>query len=143
MGHSSPEITAQTYDHSGVEDFREQFDRALSFGVGQPVHADAMQSDGESKEEAPGPDAFACDSEGFKSGRQDLNLRPLGPESGAALLHASAGIAYDGSACIRGTPERSRLAPGRADRTSSAGRDCKTTAGFHSMWSSPSNDALA
>jgi hypothetical protein len=80
MGHSSPEITAQTYDHSGVEDFGEQFDRALSFGVGQPIHADAMQPTGGSKEEAPGADAFECDSEGFKSGRQDLNPRPLGPE---------------------------------------------------------------
>jgi excisionase family DNA binding protein len=33
------------------------------------------------KIEAPGAEAFASDSEGFKwSGRQDLNLRPLGPE---------------------------------------------------------------
>jgi len=59
-GHSSPEITTQTYDHSGVEDFREQFDRALSFDVGQPIHAVAMQSEGGTKDEAPGALAFAA-----------------------------------------------------------------------------------
>ena len=50
-----------------------------------------MQSAGGSKEEAPGTDAFACDSEGFKSGRQDLNLRPLGPEPVTGTVHAVAG----------------------------------------------------
>ena len=83
LGHSSPEITAQVYDHSGVQDFREQFDRALSFGVGQPIHAPAMQSEGAQKDEAPGVAAFANESRGFESGRQDLNLRPLGPEPSA------------------------------------------------------------
>jgi integrase len=93
LGHSSPEITAQIYDHSGVEDFREQFDRALSFGVGQPFHAPAMQSGGGWKDKAPGAAAFANESEGFESGRQDLNLRPLGPEPSRAASHVPHGEA--------------------------------------------------
>ena len=40
-----------------------------------------MQPIGNSEEEAPGVVASASDSEGLRwSGRQDLNLRPLGPE---------------------------------------------------------------
>jgi excisionase family DNA binding protein len=86
LGHSSPELTAQIYDHSRVEDFREQFDRALSFGVGAPFHAVAMQQDGAWKDEAPGIAAFANETRGFKSGRQDLNLRPLGPEAASSFV---------------------------------------------------------
>ncbi len=38
----------------------------------------------EQKNEAPGAEAFASESEGFdESGRQDSNLRPLGPEPSA------------------------------------------------------------
>ena len=33
LGHSSPEITAGTYDHSELEDERETLERVLSFGV--------------------------------------------------------------------------------------------------------------
>jgi hypothetical protein len=74
LGHSSPEITARIYDHTGPEDFREQFERALSFGVGQPFHAVAMESNGALEEKGPGAAAFANEPEGFESGRQDLNL---------------------------------------------------------------------
>ena len=81
LGHSSPEITSAIYDHSLVEDFRPEVERALSFGIGQPIHAPTMQVGGGWKEKAPGPVAFANESEGFESGRQDSNLRPLGPEA--------------------------------------------------------------
>ncbi len=108
LGHSSPEITARIYDHSGVQDFREQFDRALSFGYGQAVHADAMQAGVEQKEKAPGVVAFASDSEGFESGRQDLNLRPLGPESSAGGSHGvvTIPVSRQASAIPRGRKRR-------------------------------------
>src|ERR1043165_1995146 len=39
------------------------------------------------KDEAPGAVDFSSNSEGFKwSGRQDLNLRPLGPEAPRAVV---------------------------------------------------------
>jgi len=39
LGHSSPEITAGIYDHSGVQDFREDIEAALTFvGRGKSMH---------------------------------------------------------------------------------------------------------
>ena len=85
MGHSSPEMTSAIYDHSVAEDFRSEMDRALTFGIGLPAHAGAMQAPSDPPQgEAPGVAAFASDPEGLRwSGRQDLNLRPLGPEPSA------------------------------------------------------------
>ncbi|HZZ84892.1 MAG TPA: tyrosine-type recombinase/integrase [Anaeromyxobacteraceae bacterium] len=82
LGHSTPDITAGTYDHSDAEDFRQEIERALSFGLPTEVNATSMQASSHAhKDEAPGAEAFASDSEGLRwSGRQDLNLRPLGPE---------------------------------------------------------------
>jgi integrase len=73
MGHSSPEMTSSIYDQSVASDFRIEMDGALTFGIGRPIHAGAMQSSGAPNGEAPGAVAFANNSEGFKSGRQDLN----------------------------------------------------------------------
>ncbi len=81
LGHSSPEITAAVYDHSSVEDYRIDVERALTFESAAEGYATSMQAAGILKNEAPGVEAFANDSGGFSwSGRQDLNLRPLAPQ---------------------------------------------------------------
>ena len=92
MGHSSPEMTSAIHDHSVAADFRSEMDQALTFETGLPAHAGAMQPPpAPPNEEAPGAVAFASDSEGLKwSGRQDLNLRPLGPEGPNADPHGVA-----------------------------------------------------
>jgi len=81
LGHSSPELTAAVYDHSGVEDYRADVERALSFGGPEGVNATSMQVGDGPESETPGALDFPRTSEGFGwSGRQDSNLRPLGPE---------------------------------------------------------------
>ena len=84
LGHSSPEITAAIYDHSDLEDYRADVERALSFAPTARVNAPVMQGAGSGKNE--GRDGFGIPSDvaAFsESGRQDLNLRPLGPEPSA------------------------------------------------------------
>ncbi len=92
LGHSSPEITAAVYDHSELADYREALERALTFGLPGPVFGPRTVQLGEPvgtrgrilRVEGPGPQAEASDSGPFSwSGRQDLNLRPLGPEPSA------------------------------------------------------------
>jgi integrase len=88
MRHSDPELTAETYGHLDLDDMRRGLDR-LTFEDGAPTPT------------APGPAPVlrvlpggknkAADSTGKsgeisgldESGRQDLNLRPLGPEPSA------------------------------------------------------------
>ncbi len=83
LGHSSPEITAAVYDHSSVEDYRADVERALSFESAAKGYATSMQAAGILKNEAPGT-GFPLLFRGLlESGRQDLNLRPLGPEPSA------------------------------------------------------------
>jgi excisionase family DNA binding protein len=84
LGHSDPRITAQTYDHTELEEQRALFERVLAFGrpadgsLGAPVVRETKPP----KNKAPEADDFSNDSEGlYQSGRQDLNLRPFGPES--------------------------------------------------------------
>ena len=36
-------MTSAIYDHSVAEDFRAEMDRALTFGIGLPSHAGAVQ----------------------------------------------------------------------------------------------------
>jgi integrase len=62
LGHSSPDLTAAVYDHSGVEDFRAEVERALSFGEAEKVNATSMQVAEIPKNEAPGAVAFANNS---------------------------------------------------------------------------------
>ncbi len=92
LGHSSPEITAAVYDHSELADYREALERALTFGLPGPALGPGAVELGEPvgtrgripRVEGPGPQAEASDSGPFSwSGRQDLNLRPLGPEPSA------------------------------------------------------------
>jgi excisionase family DNA binding protein len=88
LGHSSPGITAEIYDHSDATDYRAEMERALTFEDPGRVNATSMQSSEHPNEGAPGAVAFASDSGGLKwSGRQDLNLRPLGPEGPNADPH--------------------------------------------------------
>jgi integrase len=88
LGHSSPEITAGTYDHSELEDDRPAIERALTFGVrpvavvaavgrGEPVVRSSPTAEGEGRI----PVDFSGEDAAFVvSGRQDLNLRPLAPQ---------------------------------------------------------------
>jgi hypothetical protein len=77
------------------------------------IHGQALELDGalvrrltatasgskKAKNKAPGTEAFASDSEGFKwSGRQDLNLRPLGPEATMCAVQRFASVT---SQCVR------------------------------------------
>jgi excisionase family DNA binding protein len=78
LGHSSPEITAATYDHSDLEDFREQVDRALSFARVTPDMQRAKNLKGEGRDPIGNPMQIAAFQ---KSGRLDLNQRPLAPEA--------------------------------------------------------------
>ena len=84
LGHSSPEITAGVYDHSDVEDFRDEVERALTFAGPARVNAPVMQTAGMGESEGPGASAFARNSGAFRwSGRLDLNQRPLAPQASA------------------------------------------------------------
>jgi len=81
LGHSSPEITAGVYDHSDVEDFRDEVERALTFAGPARDSAPVMQTAGMGESEGPGASAFARNSGAFRwSGRLDLNQRPLAPQ---------------------------------------------------------------
>jgi len=83
LGHSSPEITAATYDHSDLEDFREHVERALSFAaprVNAPVMQAAKNPKGEGRDPIGNPMRIAAFRQ---SGRLDLNQRPLAPQASA------------------------------------------------------------
>jgi integrase len=80
LGHSSPEITAAVYDHTDLDDFREDVERALSFETAR-VNAPVMQAPknpkGEGRDSIGNPIRIAA----FRwSGRLDLNQRPLAPQ---------------------------------------------------------------
>jgi len=80
LGHSSPEITAAVYDHTDVDDFREDLERALSFGSAQ-VNAPAMQAPKNTKGEGRDAPGNPIDIAALRwSGRLDLNQRPLAPQ---------------------------------------------------------------
>ena len=84
LGHSSPEITAAVYDHSDLEDFRADVERALTFAEPPRVNAPVMQAVETAKSEGPEAPAFARNLGAFElSGRLDLNQRPLAPQASA------------------------------------------------------------
>jgi len=84
LGHSSPEITADVYDHSDVDDFRDEVERALIFADPREVNAPVMRTTETGKNEGPGAATFASNSGAFRwSGRLDLNQRPLAPQASA------------------------------------------------------------
>lgn len=108
MRHTDPTITAEIYGHLDLDDMRAGINR-LSFGrAGQGTErqpevaraavgaatSDATQALPEPRrEKVEGPDSVGNPSEirPFQwSGRQDLNLRPLGPEPAPALPLESA-----------------------------------------------------
>ena len=84
LGHSSPQITAAVYDHSDLEDFRADVERALTFAEPPRVNAPVMQAVEMAKSEGPEAPAFARNLRAFElSGRLDLNQRPLAPQASA------------------------------------------------------------
>jgi integrase len=137
LGHSSPEITAAVYDHSELADDREALERALTFNVPGPGFPSEAARLGEpvgttgsaAKIEAPGAEAFASDSEGFKwSGRQDSNLRPLGPENRptpSLPVYREHAVATRRFLC---TSLGARIAPEHSWWIQTAGVDCAWTA---------------
>ena len=97
LRHRDPRLTANIYSRVDLDDLRAGIAR-----LGVPSMATIMSPavegsedqqgfvatlspvENSAKNKAPGTAAFARDSEGFKwSGRQDSNLRPLGPEPSA------------------------------------------------------------
>ena len=81
LGHSSPEITAAVYDHSDLEDYRADVERALSFAPPREVNAPVMQIAGTEKREGREPIGNPIELAAFRqSGRLDLNQRPLAPQ---------------------------------------------------------------
>jgi hypothetical protein len=80
LGHSSPEITAAVYDHTDLEDFREDVERALSFEPAR-VNAPVMQAPKYPKGEGRDAPEISWSIAAFRwSGRLDLNQRPLAPQ---------------------------------------------------------------
>jgi integrase len=98
---TDPKITTEVYGHLAPEYLRAEVDRLSFRPKPQPdvEETPAMAAGGEVlgpfvtrllpgsdfvHKKAPGTEDFSFDSEGFKwSGRQDSNLRPLGPEPSA------------------------------------------------------------
>ena len=87
-GHSDIRLTAETYGHLDFEDLRRPLE-ALSFPRMAEVlearrGAPVVRLPGRAKNEAPEAVDFSNNLGGLhQSGRQDLNLRPLGPEPSA------------------------------------------------------------
>jgi hypothetical protein len=81
LGHSSPEITAAVYDHSDLEDYRADVERALSFARTRQANAPVMQNGGTEEREGREPIGNPMELAAFRwSGRLDLNQRPLAPQ---------------------------------------------------------------
>ena len=90
-------ITAELYGHLDVEDVRTALERLSFLPDDQPLTevlplaanaedgphgAPVVRSLGEGKSKGPGSVDFSSEARAFfESGRQDLNLRPLGPEA--------------------------------------------------------------
>jgi integrase len=84
MRHSDPELTAEIYGHLDLDDMRRGLDR-LTFEDGPPTPitpgpAPVLRVLEGGKEKAADPTGISGEISGlYESGRQDLNLRPLGP----------------------------------------------------------------
>ena len=87
MRHSDPALTAEIYGHLDLEDMRRGLDR-LTFEDGPPSPtapgpAPVLRVLEGGKKKAADPEENSSKISGLEwSGRQDLNLRPLGPEAG-------------------------------------------------------------
>ena len=86
LRHSDPRLTTETYGHLELSDMRAALG-LLSFGVkpqAKPFGALVVQGSETQKEEGRDGSGIQSNIAAFrKSGRQDLNLRPLGPEPSA------------------------------------------------------------
>ncbi len=90
VGHSDVRITSDVYGHLDIDDLRESIER-LSFaddavdGAEKAPHgAPVVRNPTPGKNKPPRSKDFSNNLGGFhQSGRQDLNLRPLGPEPSA------------------------------------------------------------
>ncbi len=88
LGHADIKVTEGHYLHHDTRDTRKALDEHLRF-EGLPAPASAVpvtfqaQKLGTEKDEGRDPPVSRAKSRPSKSGRQDLNLRPLGPEPSA------------------------------------------------------------
>lgn len=97
LRHSDPAITSEVYGHLDLEDMRAAVNRlpfqppepltppvqfrAAASAETEPLGPPVVRNVGERKNESPGPLDFSKQTGAFiVSGRQDSNLRPLGPE---------------------------------------------------------------
>ena len=90
LRHSDPSLTVDTYGHLDLGDLRRAInkiptvDGSLFPAKKSVLTAPVRRTGTQSKTKPPEPVDFSNNSEGFYlSGRQDLNLRPLGPEPSA------------------------------------------------------------
>jgi hypothetical protein len=88
LGHADIRVTREHYLHPDTADARAAIDGNLVFtGLPRPVDEapGTIQGHwiGRQKDEAPGPALSRLNPGASESGRQDLNLRPLGPEPSA------------------------------------------------------------
>ena len=90
VGHSDVRITSDVYGHLDVEDLRQSVERLSFADAGArgaenvPHGAPVVRKLGSGQKETPEAVDFSSNLGGFhQSGRQDLNLRPLGPEPSA------------------------------------------------------------
>ncbi|MDP2270519.1 MAG: tyrosine-type recombinase/integrase [Archangium sp.] len=96
VGHSDPKITTEIYGHLVAEDARKHLEQ-LSFSplpkaadqhADEPLGLPVVPLARLGKTKPPRSKDFSNNLGGFhQSGRQDLNLRPLGPEGRSAVTH--------------------------------------------------------
>ena len=96
LRHSSPTITTEIYGHLDLDDMRDALHRldfqptqapvaeVLKLAVNAPHGAPVVRNSVGNQNESPGFVDFSSETGAIEqSGRQDLNLRPLGPEPSA------------------------------------------------------------
>lgn len=100
LRHSDPRLTLNIYTHTNIDDMRDAMTKfpmsiapakRLKQAVGAPFSDSGLlprllPPGHRRQEKGPGPVDFSNETEAFnQSGRQDLNLRPLGPEGASGI----------------------------------------------------------
>ena len=96
LGHSDIKVTAKHYQRLNTRDQRRAMEQNLVFEnlpspTAEPVFTFQSRSAGSQKDEGRDPPVPRAKSRPSESGRQDLNLRPLGPERPQDDSHAASG----------------------------------------------------